>query len=41
MDAAMERTVEGSLARYLDYVCPMNTNIELMHILICAFFGER
>ncbi len=41
IDAAMERAVEGSVTRYENHVCPMNTNIELMHILICAFFGKR
>lgn len=41
LEAALERAVYGSLRRYRDHICPMNTNIELMHILICAYLGER
>lgn len=38
---ALEKAAAGSVTRYRNHVCPMNTNIELMHILICAFLGER
>ena len=41
LEQALERAVTGSLTRYHDHVCPMNTNIEMMHVLICAYLGER
>lgn len=41
IDDAMQCSVYGSIQRYENKVCPMNTNIELMHIFICAFYGER
>lgn len=37
----MERAVEGSVIRRQRDVHPMNTNIELMHIFTCDYFGAR
>lgn len=41
MEVAMERAVTGSIKRFCDNLHPMNTNVELMHIFICVYFGER
>ncbi|MGO4369292.1 hypothetical protein AB4Z21_00580 [Paenibacillus sp. MCAF20] len=41
MDLAMERAVIGSVERRLSDAIPMNTNIELMHLFICDYFGHR
>lgn len=37
--AAMTRAVEGSIVRRKRNIHPMNTNVELMHIYICDFYG--
>lgn len=39
MKEAMNKAVTGSARRYEQQICPMNTNIELMHIFICGFYG--
>jgi len=41
MDAAMKKTVAGSIDRRLSDAIPMNTNIELMHMFIADFYGAR
>lgn len=41
IDHAMKRAVEGSIARRLSDAIPMNTNIELMHLFICDYYGSR
>lgn len=41
IDRAMRLAVEGSIARRLSDAIPMNTNIELMHMFICDYFGSR
>lgn len=41
MDEAMGKTVSASIARRLSDAIPMNTNIELMHMFIVDFFGNR
>lgn len=41
MEKSMMAAVKGSLVRYENHVVPMNTNIELMHIFICDFYGDR
>ncbi|CAN7229102.1 hypothetical protein LJR153_000889 [Paenibacillus sp. LjRoot153] len=41
IDEAMEKTVSASIARRLSDAIPMNTNIEVMHIFIVDFFGDR
>ena len=41
MDRAMVKSVTGSIARYNSWMYPMNTNVLLMHCLICIYYGER
>lgn len=41
MDASMIKAVGASIDRRLSDAIPMNSNIELMHIFICHFFGHR
>lgn len=41
IDTAMERAVTGSVDRYTHNMTPMNTNVEIMHIFICDYFGHR
>lgn len=41
MDESMLKTVDGSIGRRLSDAIPMNTNIELMHMFICDYYGHR
>lgn len=41
IDRAMKLAVEGSIARRQSDAVPMNTNIELMHLFICDYYGSR
>ncbi len=41
IEEAACRAVFGSIRRWKDHVVPMNTNVELMHVFICAYYGER
>ncbi|TVY07062.1 hypothetical protein [Paenibacillus cremeus] len=41
MEASMVLAVRGSIDRRRSDAIPMNTNIELMHIFICDFYGHR
>ena len=41
IDEAMKRAVRGSIDRKLANLTPMNTNVEIMHIFISAYFGTR
>ncbi len=40
MEEAGRAAVENSIRRWQRHVIPMNTNVELMHVFICGFFGE-
>ncbi|UUZ82350.1 hypothetical protein LJK88_49575 [Paenibacillus sp. P26] len=41
MDVCMRKAVGASIDRRLSDAIPMNTNIELMHMFICHYFGHR
>ena len=41
MEEAAKRGIAGSIRRWDNHIIPMNTNVELMHVFICGFFGER
>ncbi|MGI5898725.1 MAG: hypothetical protein ACOX8S_02250 [Christensenellales bacterium] len=41
LDAAMLEAVNASIDRRLANLYPMNTNVELMHIVMCDYFGYR
>ncbi len=41
MDGAMVRSVGASIDRRLSDAIPMNSNIELMHIFMASFYGDR
>ena len=40
VEAAGRAAVENSIRRWQQHFIPMNTNVELMHVFICGFFGE-
>lgn len=41
IEESMKRSVIGSISRYESNFYPMNTNVELMHIFISIYYGER
>lgn len=41
MDEAMDKAVTGSIDRRLSDAIPMNTNIELMHLFVVHYYGNR
>lgn len=41
LDATMRETVDASIERRLADMYPMNTNVELMHIVFADYFGFR
>lgn len=41
LDSAMRVCTEASIDRNKSGLTPMNTNIELMHIFLCDFYGAR
>lgn len=41
IDRAMTLAVSASIDRRISDAIPMNTNIELMHMFICDYFGSR
>ena len=40
VEEAGRAAVYNSIRRWKQHVIPMNTNVELMHVFICGFFGE-
>jgi len=41
LEASMHETVNASIERRLADMYPMNTNVELMHIILCDYVGFR
>lgn len=41
IDSALLETVRASIQRWEAGLYPMNTNVELMHLFICDYFGHR
>jgi hypothetical protein len=41
MDDAAKKAVEGAIARSRSMFSPLNTNIEIMHVFVLDYFGNR